>query len=286
MLHSLTLLGKFPDDLVPSIRAVLRLCLCKDGMGFGGGYMQIAHAAPTYAAILSICTLCDEESFTIIDRAGIYRFFMSIKNQENGAFFVHNGGEIDTRGIFTVLSVASILNILTPELTKGCTEFVANCQSFEGGIAGVPGGEAHGGYSFCGFASLCLLNKVDAIDLDTFVEWVVARQMRLEGGFQGRTNKLVDSCYSFWQGSIPALLERYAGISLPNSLAPPTFGSRDSLDDGSLLFAQVRLQQYLLYCCQFWDGGMRDKPGKARDQYHTCYALSGLSVSQQGGKIV
>ena len=23
--------------------------------------------------------------------------------------------------------------------------------------------------------------------------------MRLEGGFQGRTNKLVDSCYSFWQ---------------------------------------------------------------------------------------
>ena len=25
--------------------------------------------------------------------------------------------------------------------------------------------------------------------------------MRLEGGFQGRTNKLVDSCYSFWQGA-------------------------------------------------------------------------------------
>ena len=26
------------------------------------------------------------------------------------------------------------------------------------------------------------------------------RQMRYEGGFQGRTNKLVDGCYSFWQG--------------------------------------------------------------------------------------
>ena len=23
-----------------------------------------------------------------------------------------------------------------------------------------------------------------------------------EGGFNGRTNKLIDSCYSFWQGSI------------------------------------------------------------------------------------
>jgi protein farnesyltransferase subunit beta len=29
--------------------------------------------------------------------------------------------------------------------------------------------------------------------------WVVFRQGIVEGGFQGRTNKLVDGCYSFWQ---------------------------------------------------------------------------------------
>ena len=28
------------------------------------------------------------------------------------------------------------------------------------------------------------------------------------------------------------------------------------------------------------DGGLRDKPGKSRDYYHTCYCLSGLSVCQ------
>lgn len=28
------------------------------------------------------------------------------------------------------------------------------------------------------------------------------------------------------------------------------------------------------------NGGLKDKPGKSRDFYHTCYALSGLSVSQ------
>lgn len=28
--------------------------------------------------------------------------------------------------------------------------------------------------------------------------WSVHRQMSVEGGFQGRTNKLVDSCYSTW----------------------------------------------------------------------------------------
>jgi len=30
--------------------------------------------------------------------------------------------------------------------------------------------------------------------------------VRLEGGFQGRTNKLVDSCYSFWQGAALAIV--------------------------------------------------------------------------------
>ncbi len=38
---------------------------------------------------------------------------------------------------------------------------------------------------------------------------------------------------------------------------------------------------YLLFCCQDPDsGGLIDKPGKSADLYHTCYALSGLSSSQ------
>ena len=32
------------------------------------------------------------------------------------------------------------------------------------------------------------------------------------------------------------------------------------------------------------EGGCRDKPGKSPDFYHTCYALSGLSVVQWWGK--
>lgn len=37
--------------------------------------------------------------------------------------------------------------------------------------------------------------------------WAVNRQMRFEGGFQGRTNKLVDGCYSFWVGGLFPLLD-------------------------------------------------------------------------------
>lgn len=38
---------------------------------------------------------------------------------------------------------------------------------------------------------------------------------------------------------------------------------------------------YVLICGQNEDGGLRDKPGKPADFYHTCYALSGLSICQE-----
>lgn len=31
--------------------------------------------------------------------------------------------------------------------------------------------------------------------------------MEFEGGFQGRTNKLVDGCYSFWCGAIVPIVQ-------------------------------------------------------------------------------
>jgi protein farnesyltransferase subunit beta len=33
-------------------------------------------------------------------------------------------------------------------------------------------------------------------------------------------------------------------------------------------------------------GGLRDKPGKGADYYHTCYCLSGLSSAQHAGSAV
>ena len=45
----------------------------------------------------------------------------------------------------------------------------------------------------------------------------------MEGGFRGRTNKLVDGCYSFWQGGLFPLLhslqpEIMAQDDIPRSL--------------------------------------------------------------------
>ena len=50
--------------------------------------------------------------------------------------------------------------------------------------------------------------------------------------------------------------------------------------DGEFLFNQEALQGYLIICCQGVQGGLRDKPTKNPDIYHTCYSLSGMSVAQ------
>jgi len=75
--------------------------------------------------------------------------------------------------------------------------------------------------------------------------------MRLEGGFQGRTNKLVDGCYSFWQGATFPL------IAAILSTQGKTFDSSNHW-----LFNQEALQEYILICCQNPHGGLLDKPGK------------------------
>jgi protein farnesyltransferase subunit beta len=91
--------------------------------------------------------------------------------------------------------------------------------------------------------------------------------MNTEGGFQGRVNKLVDSCYSWWQGGLASLIEISTQKKIPTSI----------------LYRSQHLQAYVLGCCQDISGGIRDKPGKGADFYHTCYALSGLQCAQECG---
>lgn len=83
-----------------------------------------------------------------------------------------------------------------------------------------------------------------------FQRWIVNKQMRLEGGFQGRTEKLVDGCYSFWQGGAFPLIHTI--LTMENKVFNSSYW----------LFNQEALQEYLLICCQHLHGSLVDKPGK------------------------
>jgi protein farnesyltransferase subunit beta len=327
IVHSLTLLGEaLPADLADDVIEFLALCQCADG-GFGGGPGQMAHLAPTYAAVCCLADIATDAAALVVDRNTMRDFLRRCKDERSCGFRMHDGGETDVRGCYTALAVAHLCGIDDSFLTDGVPGFVSRCQTHEGGIAGEQGAEAHGGYAFCGLAAVTLCGKSlarDALDLNQLARWLTHRQGAVEGGFMGRTNKLVDGCYSFWQGGSFPLLgllmrekekekgeqgeasaneggaaeatraksgdPRKQNVSdargAPACALFPAAVSRDSRDSTSLglAFNSRALQGWLLLCCQLPNGGLQDKPGKGRDHYHTCYCLSGLAVAQHFGR--
>nr|KAF6484493.1 farnesyltransferase, CAAX box, beta [Rousettus aegyptiacus] len=149
ILHSLELLDEpIPQMVATDVCHFLELCQSPEG-GFGGGPGQYPHLAPTYAAVNALCIIGTEEAYDIINREKLLQYLYSLK-QPDGSFLMHVGGEVDVRSAYCAASVASLTNIITPDLFEGTAEWIARCQNWEGGIGGVPGMEAHGGYTFCG----------------------------------------------------------------------------------------------------------------------------------------
>ena len=70
-----------------------------------------------------------------------------------------------------------------------------------------------------------------------------------------------------------------AGIGREHLSTEPGHDSEDCCAHASPLYNCEALRSWLLKCCQASRGGLRDKPGKLVDYYHTCYCLSGLAAS-------
>jgi len=286
------------------------------GGGFGGGNQQIPHCATSYAAVLSLSIVASlglqqQSSSHPYYQAGklalnvlkskrlqMYAFFLTLREsivsetdneeEEEGkriAFRMQHDGEIDVRASYCLLAPCYLLGLLNnndqnnPLLSPAISRYIASCQTFEGGFGAEPFNEAHGGYTFCSLAALRILDSVTLIDVNALSSWLARRQMGYEGGFCGRTNKLVDGCYSFWQGGAVAVLDGWFGDTNDDEVA------EDEDENGSskkhqLSYDELMLQRYILLCAQDVNGGLRDKPSKPKDFYHSCYNLSGLSVAQ------
>ncbi|RPB28749.1 terpenoid cyclases/Protein prenyltransferase [Terfezia boudieri ATCC MYA-4762] len=322
-------LAPYRERLIETLRPIQNY---KTG-GFGGGNGQTSHLAVTYAAVLALCTVGGREAFQLIDRVKMWKWLSSLK-QVDGGFCVCDGGEEDVRGVYCAFTLISLLGLptelapndvtrlkrqseeiqqgkrtggwghdphLVPEsLLDGTAEYLRRCQTYEGGMAVGPGGmEAHGGYAFCTLAALSLMGEPEVmlnkyLDMPRLIHWLSARQYAPEGGFSGRTNKLVDGCYSTWVGGCWALVE--GALNGPQKDEPDD----NEIEEGQgeqtkqteeektekgrgivgSLWSRDGLVKYILNCCQAPEGGLRDKPGKSPDYYHSGYILLGLASAQ------
>jgi protein farnesyltransferase subunit beta len=239
--------------------------------GFGGGHGQYSHLAGTYAAILSLALVGGEAAYSLINRESMWKWLGRLK-QPNGGFEVCEGGEEDVRGAYCAMVVISLLDLpndlptpidangeILSTFQDGLEDYLAKCQTFEGGISGAPGNEAHGAYAFCAIACLCLMNEqqkaLQCLHWPSLLSWLSSRQYAPEGGFAGRTNKLVDGCYSHWVGGCWPLIQA--------ALDGPKSAEGLSTDQSTAsLYSQEGLTRYILSCCQSETGGLRDKPSK------------------------
>ncbi|GME47222.1 protein farnesyltransferase subunit beta [Neofusicoccum parvum] len=284
-LFAISILGEDPSGYREGAVEMYRPLQHLSG-GFGGGHGQSPHVICSYASVLALIIVGGEEAYNLTDRKSMWHFLGRMK-QADGGFTVAAGGEEDVRGAYCAMVIISLLNLpieLPPDaparasgletFTDVLPEWISRCQTFEGGIGGAPDNEAHGAYAFCALGCLCILgapfqmiNK--HLDVPALIHWLSSRQQAPEGGFAGRANKLVDGCYNHWVGGCWALVE--AALQVP--------GTADrTLANG--LWSREGMVRYILCACQGKNGGLKDKPGKPVDGYHSCYNLSGLSAGQ------
>lgn len=270
IVHSLSLLKKELEESTKSnVVDFLNLCQNKTG-GYGGGPGNISHLGATYAAVNALVIIGTVEAYKSINRVTLVQFLNSLRIGD-GSFCMYIGGEIDMRAVYCAISIAKLINRFNEDLFRGSSTWIISCQSYEGGFAGTPGMEAHGGFTFCAVAALYLLGNTKKLNDKALLRWIINKQMSYEGGFQGRTNKLVDICYSFWLS---------AAVAIININLMATESVRKYLAADRWIFECNLLQEYVLICCQHKDGGFMDVPEKKRSPYHTCYALGGLSMAQ------
>lgn len=225
----------------------------------------IGHLASTYSALALLKIMGDD--FTRIDCKRISRTMKNLQQPDGSFTSLHTGAETDLRFVFCA-AICFMLNDWSGMNVDKALSYIMDCQSYDAGFGLTPGAESHGGATYCAIAALKLMGYItddpvskrpscSVFDFPSLVEWSLWKQ-RMDGGFQGRSNKDSDTCYSFWVGGSLKLM-----------------GFHDFYDWDTL--------RCFLLSCQSEFGGFSKEPGEFPEAYHSYYALCGFSLLEEPG---
>lgn len=168
------------------------------------------HVAMTYFALSTLAILGD--NFERVNRDAIVSGMRSLQRADGSFAATAFGSEAGMRFLYCACAVSYMLNDWSAVDVDGAVGYVASCRTYDGGAMGlVPGQESHGGSTYCAVGALSLMGRLDDIlggklGRDELVRWCVHRQV---SGFQGRRNKVPDTCYSFWVGATLSMLDAF-----------------------------------------------------------------------------
>lgn len=197
----------------------------------------------TYFALAALLALKDNYAARL-DRHKVMAFVARLQTAD-GSFMPVLGpdgdpfGESDLRLCYVAALVRKMVGYdkLPPaERTNdidvdALKQFIRSKLNYNGGLASHSGAESHAGLTFCGLAALKLVGDTFAENdpwTQLTLQWLVHRQVDYTlgrygeyeyyeeedvGGFNGRENKLADTCYAWWVGALLALLSpKFAGL--------------------------------------------------------------------------
>lgn len=265
-LTALHLLGQ-PDALPrQGVLEFVFSCLHENG-GFGAAPGHDPHMLYTVSAVQILAMVNGFEELEAKVPNGKMKIakFISNLQQPDGTFAGDEWGETDTRflyGAFNALSLLGLMPYQRPndppliDVSAG-TAHVKACQNFDGAFGLSPGAESHSGQVFTCLGILAIAGELDSHlgeeGKDRLGEWLSERQLE-SGGLNGRPEKLVDACYSWWVGSSMAMIDRLHWLDQP------------------------KLTQFILQCQDPDEGGIADRPGDMVDVFHTVFGIAGLSL--------
>ncbi|KRG03379.1 geranylgeranyl transferase type-1 subunit beta [Drosophila mojavensis] len=218
---------------------------------------QWGHLAITYTSIAVLVTLGDDLSR--LNRQSIVRGVAAVQHEDGSFSASIDGSENDMRFVYCAATICHMLDCWEGVNKDAMFEFIMRSLRYDYGFSQGLEGEAHGGTTFCALAALELseqLHRLDEVTVERIKRWLVFRQM---DGFQGRPNKPVDTCYSFWIGAALCILNSF------------------ELTD----YAQNR--EYIMSTQNNLIGGFAKWPKSTPDPFHTYLGLCGLAFIGEPG---
>lgn len=227
-----------------------------DGDNYLNNY-KWGHLAMTYTAISTLITLGDDLSR--LDRDAIVRGVAAVQ-REDGSFSASvEGNEHDMRFVYCAAAICAMLDDWGTVNKKKMAEYILQSIRYDYGVSQHFEMESHGGTTFCAIAALELSGQLDILPpnvIEGMIRWLVFRQI---DGFNGRPNKPVDTCYSFWIGASLKILKAFH------------------------LTDYTENRNYILSTQDNVIGGFSKWPGSTADPFHTYFGLCGLSFIGEPG---
>ena len=283
---------KFTQDEIKLYTEYVYSLLVPSGEGFRGSHIHELISseydrptiANTYCA-LCILTMLGDDFHTRLDSELIMSYVSRCQLADGSIKSLLDStgepcGEGDLRQSYMAVSICQLLKYKGPnriDLEK-LESYIMSKRTFDGGLGEF---ESHAGYTFCGLATLKLMDRLELRNWTKTIQWLVHRQISFTnwnqdlleyedcdiddvGSHNGRINKLGDTCYSFWCSASLAILEAQQ------------FVNRDAMESYLLSKTQSTV---------IGGFGKTDQHTSSPDPYHSFLALSALSLMSEETKL-